>query len=68
MKFLVLALLLVGCTRTVNVCDTEKLYKIARETECSQGILYTIQAFQKQLKGKVKKDEFDALWKRCDRP
>jgi hypothetical protein len=74
MKYLLIALLFIGCTRGPSQTDKdleelnqqiEENKKQLRVIDCEMGIYFTMEAFHKQLYKKVTKEEFEIPWAKC---
>jgi hypothetical protein len=73
-KYLLIALLFVGCTKGPSQTDKdlEELNRQIEETnkqfrviDCEMGVLYAIDAFHKQLYKKITKEEYEIPWAKC---
>ena len=63
---IILFLFLIGCSKNEHECpDMSEQLKRNSVIDCHFGILYSMDAFKKQLVNKVTKKQIDDLWNRC---
>jgi hypothetical protein len=74
MKYLLLTLLLAGCTfKSDTDKDIEELKKQIEQNDkrlvvihCETGVLFTFTTFRQQLQGKVTDKQINEVWAKCE--